>query len=209
MTRILNDKERSKLLEAYKADRMKDAPVNISDKTLIENFGTDAQKQLLSGFAPADKTPKGTEKETAGTGTGTEQPAAATEPAAAEAEKVNPEQNKAAEITSKSDDNTAYLDAFNEYVLLSGGKTPSSELTTEQILKVSDELREQLKKEPAPEPKQTPVVVNTEAANKGMETISVRHKKTGETRTMTKFTYAKFFAGVNSDYVPADLPELK
>ena len=57
----LSDKERSILLKAYKDDRMKDAPANISDKTLIENYGTNEQKKLLSGFTPTEPAPKGTE----------------------------------------------------------------------------------------------------------------------------------------------------
>ena len=61
MSRILSDKERSILLKAYKDDRMKDAPANISDKTLIENYGTNEQKKLLSGFTPTEPAPKGTE----------------------------------------------------------------------------------------------------------------------------------------------------
>jgi len=61
MSRILSDKERSILLKAYKDDRMKDAPANISDKTLIENYGTNEQKKLLSGFTPTEPASKGTE----------------------------------------------------------------------------------------------------------------------------------------------------
>ena len=47
-TRYLKDKERTDLLAKYKADRENDAPANISDKTLIENYGTDEQKALLA-----------------------------------------------------------------------------------------------------------------------------------------------------------------
>lgn len=46
--RILNDKDRKALLAKYKDDRMNDAPANISDKVLIENYGTDEQKALLA-----------------------------------------------------------------------------------------------------------------------------------------------------------------
>ena len=64
MSRILSDKDRAVLLKAYKDDRMKDAPANISDKTLIENYGTNEQKKLLSGLAPTESAPKGTENKT-------------------------------------------------------------------------------------------------------------------------------------------------
>ena len=71
MSRILNDKERAELLVKYKDDRMHDAPHNITDKTLIENYGNDAQKALLQkaggGAAPANQTPQATENKTANT----------------------------------------------------------------------------------------------------------------------------------------------
>ena len=71
MARILNDKERAELMAKYKADRLKDAPHNITDKTLIENYGSDEQKAKLQkaggGDAPANQAPQATENETANT----------------------------------------------------------------------------------------------------------------------------------------------
>lgn len=71
MSRILNDKERAELLVKYKDDRMHDAPHNITDKTLIENYGNDAQKALLQkaggGTAPAKQEPKAKENKTSNT----------------------------------------------------------------------------------------------------------------------------------------------
>lgn len=71
MSRILNDKDRADLMAKYKDDRMKDAPHNITDKTLIENYGNDAQKELLQkaggGAAPAKQEPKAKENKTSNT----------------------------------------------------------------------------------------------------------------------------------------------
>ena len=71
MSRILNDKDRADLMVKYKDDRLKDAPHNITDKTLIENYGNDAQKALLQkaggGVAPAKQEPQATENKTANT----------------------------------------------------------------------------------------------------------------------------------------------
>ena len=68
MSRILNDKERADLMAKYKDDRLKDAPHNITDKTLIENYGNDAQKALLQkaggGAAPAMQVPQAKENKT-------------------------------------------------------------------------------------------------------------------------------------------------
>jgi hypothetical protein len=71
MSRILNDKDRADLMAKYKDDRLKDAPHNITDKTLIENYGNDAQKALLQkaggGVAPAKQEPKAKENKTSNT----------------------------------------------------------------------------------------------------------------------------------------------
>lgn len=69
MSRILNDKDRADLMAKYKDDRLKDAPHNITDKTLIDNYGNDAQKALLQkaggGVAPAKQEPQAKENKNA------------------------------------------------------------------------------------------------------------------------------------------------
>lgn len=74
--RILSDKDRKTLLAKYKEDKLNDAPANISDKVLIENYGTDEQKALL----PAPTTQAGAAKsnETATNGNGNPAPTPAT-----------------------------------------------------------------------------------------------------------------------------------
>lgn len=63
--RIVSDTERKELLAKYKADKLNDAPQNITDATLIKNYGTDEQKALLEPATPAttakkDEAPAGT-----------------------------------------------------------------------------------------------------------------------------------------------------
>ena len=257
MSRILSDKERSILLKAYKDDRMKDAPANISDKTLIENYGTNEQKKLLSGFTPTEPAPKGTENKASEnkganpettanggeTGSGDDADKGSEEEDRIKAERVlenekseyfrlygeNPNEaftvdeiraanlTKEKENTAKTEDATAYLDAFNEYVRLHDGKTPNSELTTEQLKEANSKKVEELKNTPkvqdipqvpegasgAPEKKDGTVFF------KGQEMIKLRNVKTGETRLYPKQTYLRFMLGRVSEnqWVPYEEPD--
>ena len=257
MSRILSDKERSILLKAYKDDRMKDAPANISDKTLIENYGTNEQKKLLSGFTPTEPAPKGTEnKASENKGTNPEPPAnggntGSGDGAGADkgsedkikAEKEleyqkseyfrlygeNPNEaftvdeiraanlTKEKENTAKTEDATAYLDAFNEYVRLHDGKTPNSELTTEQLKEANSKKVEELKNTPkvqdipqVPEGASgTPEKKDGTVFFKGQEMIKLRNVKTGETRLYPKQTYLRFMLGRVSEnqWVPYEEPD--
>ena len=55
---FLSNAERLELIEKYRADKLNEPPKNISDKTLIENFGTDEQKTRLQN-PPAGETQEG------------------------------------------------------------------------------------------------------------------------------------------------------
>ena len=71
---FLTEIEREELLSKYKTENFRDAPANIKDSTLINNFGNDEQKQRLAASETANREePKGTETET-GTFNVTEQP---------------------------------------------------------------------------------------------------------------------------------------
>ena len=224
MSRILSDKERSILLKAYKDDRMKDAPANISDKTLIENYGTNEQKKLLSGFTPTEPAPKGTEnKASENKGANPEPPAnggntgsgdgAGADKGSEEEDKIKAEK----ENTAKTEDATAYLDAFNEYVRLHDGKTPNSELTTEQLKEANSKKVEELKNTPkvqdipqVPEGASgTPEKKDGTVFFKGQEMIKLRNVKTGETRLYPKQTYLRFMLGRVSEnqWVPYEEPD--
>ena len=183
MSRILNDKERAELLVKYKDDRMHDAPHNITDKTLIENYGNDAQKALLQkaggGAAPAKQEPKAKELE--------------------------------AEAAKGSGDNTAYLDAFNQYVKLHDGKAPAKELTTEQLVEANNKRVEELKNvQAAPKQKeQTPAqkapakaAVKVEAENtvKGVDMVELYNTKTNETKSFSRFTWENYMKGKEKDW---------
>ena len=259
MSRILSDKERSILLKAYKDDRMKDAPANISDKTLIENYGTNEQKKLLSGFTPTEPAPKGTENKASenkganpeppanggntGSGDGAGADKGSEEEDRIKADRVlenekseyfrlygeNPNEaftvdeiraanlTKEKENTAKTEDATAYLDAFNEYVRLHDGKTPNSELTTEQLKEANSKKVEELKNTPkvqdipqVPEGASgTPEKKDGKIFFKGQEMIKLRNVKTGETRLYPKQTYLRFMLGRVSEnqWVPYEEPD--
>ena len=257
MSRILSDKDRAVLLKAYKDDRMKDAPANISDKTLIENYGTNEQKKLLSGLAPTEPAPKGTENKTSeNKGANPEPPANGGETGSGDdADKggedeeklkaykelayqrgeyfrlhgVNADEaftadeiraanlTKEKENTAKTEDATAYLDAFNEYVRLHDGKTPNSELTTEQLKEANSKKVEELKNTPKvrdipqvpDQPKETPEKKDGAIFFKGQEMIKLRNVKTGDTRLYPKATYLRFMLGRVSEnqWVPYEEPD--
>lgn len=249
MSRILSDKERSILLKAYKDDRMKDAPANISDKTLIENYGTNEQKKLLSGFTPTEPAPKGTEnKASENKGTNTEPPAnggntgsgdgAGADKGSEEEDKKKAEKeleyeksvyfrlygenpNEAftvdeiraanltkakeleAEAAKGSGDNTAYLDAFNQYVKLHEGKAPAKELTTEQLVEANNKRIEELKNvQAAPKQKeQTPAKkAPAKEAVKGVDMVELYNTKTNETKTFARFTWENYMKGKEKDW---------
>ena len=259
MSRILSDKERSILLKAYKDDRMKEAPANISDKTLIENYGTNEQKKLLSGFTPTEPAPKGTEnKARENKGANPEPPAnggntgsgygAGADKGSEEEDKIKAEKEleyqkseyfrlygenpneaftvdeiraanltKEKENTAKTEDATAYLDAFNEYVRLHDGKTPNSELTTEQLKEANSKKVEELKNTPkvqditqVPEGASvTPEKKDGTVFFKGQEMIKLRNVKTGETRLYPKQTYLRFMLGrvYENQWIPYEEPD--
>lgn len=250
MSRILSDKERAELMAKYKADRLKDAPHNITDKTLIENYGNDAQKALLQKAgvvaAPAKQEPKAKENKTSNTNPasytengGTIEGESETEEAenkrafeVAEYERLHGEKpaenlpadeiraanlTKEKENTAKTEDATAYLDAFNEYVRLHDGKTPNSELTTEQLKEANSKKVEELKNTPkvqdipqVPEVASgTPEKKDGTVFFKGQEMIKLRNVKTGETRLYPKQTYLRFMLGRVSEnqWVPYEEPD--
>ena len=247
MARILNDKERAELMAKYKADRLKDAPHNITDKTLIENYGNDAQKAQLQkaggGAAPANQTPQATENKTAntnanpatdaGNGGGTIEGESETEEAenkrafeVAEYERLHgekPAENlpadeiRAANLTKSkeleaeaakgSGDNTAYLDAFNQYVKLHDGKAPAKELTTEQLVEANKKRIEELKnvqaapkqKEQTPA-KKAPAKEAAENTVKGVDMVELYNTKTNETKTFARFTWENYMKGKEKDW---------
>ena len=246
MARILNDKERAELMAKYKADRLKDAPHNITDKTLIENYGNDAQKAQLQkaggGDAPAKQEPQATENKTAntnanpatdaGSGDGTIEGESEAEKAekerafvSAEYERLHGEkpaadlptdeiralnltkENELAAAQSGSGDNTAYLDAFNQYVKLHDGKAPAKELTTEQLVEANNKRVEELKnvqaapKQKAPAPAQkAPAKVEANKTVKGVDMVELYNTKTNETKSFARFTWENYMKGKEKDW---------
>lgn len=248
MSRILNDKERAELLVKYKDDRMHDAPHNITDKTLIENYGNNAQKALLQkaggGVAPAKQEPKAKENKASNTNPASYTENGGTIEGESEAEKSEnkkafevaeyerlhgekPAENlpadeiRAANLTKAkeleeeaakgSGDNTAYLDAFNQYVKLHDGKAPAKELTTEQLVEANNKRIEELKNvQAAPKQKaQTPAqkapakaAAKVEANNtvKGVDMVELYNTKTNETKSFSRFTWENYMKGKDKDW---------
>ena len=258
MARILNDKERAELMAKYKADRLKDAPHNITDKTLIENYGNDVQKAKLQkagdGAAPANQAPQATENKTAntnanpatdaGNGGGTIEGESEAEKAenkkafeVAEYERLHGEKpaenlptdeiraanlTKAKELEAEaakgSGDNTAYLDAFNQYVKLHDGKAPAKELKTEQLVEANKKRIEELKnvqalpKEKAQTPAQkAPAKVEANKTVKGVDMVELYNTKTNETKSFSRFTWENYMKGKEKDWQlkPAEPEEVQ
>lgn len=122
-TRYLKDKERTDLLAKYKADRENDAPANISDKTLIENYGTDEQKALLA--ASTKKAGEAAKAQEPTTTTTTD--AAATQPAPAPAEP-----SPVTETPPTPQNDAARDSEIKTYVALHG-KEPAPNTPTDEI----------------------------------------------------------------------------
>lgn len=243
MARILNDKERAELMAKYKADRLKDAPHNITDKTLIENYGNYAQTAQLQkaggGAAPANQAPQATENKTANTNANpatdagnmrgaiegeSEAEKAEYERAfvSAEYERLHGEKPAAdlptdeiraanltkakeleAEAAKGSGNNTAYLDAFNQYVKLHDGKAPAKELKTEQLVEANNKRVEELKNmQAAPKQKeQTPAKkAPAKEAVKGVDMVELYNAKTNETKSFSRFTWENYMKGKEKDW---------
>lgn len=193
MSRILKDKDRNELLAKYKEDKLRDAPQNITDKTLIENYGTDEQKALLE--APSKE--KGAD---AATETNTQAPA--TNDAAANAGNTNDGQ-PVIDTTSKE-----YVDALNDYIVLNDGQAPKEQLSLEQLIEANNARTVELSKANAPQeqpqpkaqPKAQPAAkaqpqespnLQASTLNKDVEKV-VLVNKAGNERKVSKFTYENY-----------------
>lgn len=245
MSRILNDKDRAELMAKYKDDRLKDAPHNITDKTLIENYGNNAQKALLQkaggGAAPAKQEPKAKENKTSNNNPANDAGDGGAIEGESEAEKAEnkkafevaeyerlhgekPAENlpadeiraanltKAKELEAEaakgSGDNTAYLDAFNQYVKLHNGKAPAKELTTEQLVEANNKRVEELKnvqaapaqKAPAKAPAKAAAKVEANNTVKGVDMVELYNAKTNETKSFSRFTWENYMRGKEKDW---------
>ena len=241
MSRILNDKDRAELMAKYKDDRLKDAPHNITDKTLIENYGNDAQKALLQkaggGAAPAKQEPQAKENKTSNTNPSIEAGNGGTIEGESEAQKAEKERafevaeyeklhgekpaenfptdeiraanlTKANELEAEavkgSGDNTAYLDAFNQYVKLHDGKAPAKELTTEQLVEANNKRVKELKNVQAAPAQKAPAkaAAKVEVNNtvKRVDMVELYNTKTNETKLFSRFTWENYMSGKEKDW---------
>ena len=112
-----------------------------------------------------------------------------------------------AEAAKGSGDNTAYLDAFNQYVKLHDGKAPAKELTTEQLVEANNKRVEELKnvqaapKEKAQTPAQkAPAKVEANKTVKGVDMVELYNAKTNETKSFSRFTWENYMKGKEKDW---------
>ena len=189
---FLSNAERLELIEKYKAEKLNDPPVNISDKTLITNFGTDAQKaRLVEPQAGAQETPKvTTETQNGENNTETQGDQGNNDlddlmGTSGEGENSNPSQEP------KKD--AKYVAAFNEYLALNEGQAPTTDLTTEQI-----EALNKSKKDAAEAAKKAAkkaagaVVASKPVSNASGEMVDLVNKNTKEKIRVTRFAYENF-----------------
>lgn len=189
MSRILNDKDRNGLLAKYKEDKLRDAPQNITDKTLIENYGTDEQKALLE--APSKE--KGADASTE-----TNTPAPATNDAAANSGNTNDGQ-LVINTTSKE-----YVDALNDYIVLNDGQAPKEQLSLEQLVEANNARTVELSKantpQEQPKPQEQPAAkgqpqespnLQASTLNKDVEKVTLVNKA-GQERRVSKFTFENY-----------------
>lgn len=180
MEKYLTDAEREELLSKYKSDNLRDAPANILDKTLITNYGNDEQKKRLEENVSGDGAePKGKETEA-----GTKQEPTGTE--------------NSGELKATNDKNQKeFAFQFNEYVRLHG-KAPDASITDASELRSlnltkSNEIEMDASKldnsEPAPNAK-------------GIETIALVNKTTGDRINPSVYTYENFIKKNQPEWVP-------
>ena len=204
---FLNPDERAELKAKYKAKLVKDAPHNITDATLISQFGSDEQKARLpkeKGTAPA---PEKTEPaKDAGADNQKGDGASGTEKGA---------ENVGAKIPSGSPAaDPEYISALNQYIALNDGKAPENKMTTDELKSEIAKIQEGKQKQDeilATQKKATDANVSAPAIDDGM--VTMVNKKTGDKKRVNRVTYDRFLKN-DSNYelapeVPAEVQALR
>lgn len=179
--KFLTDPERLELLKKYQDENLREAPANILDKTLIDNYGNDEQKARLAspetGKEPkggADET--GDKNETGDAGSGT-----------------NSDEMKA----SDNDETKKFTKEFNRYVKLFGKAPDASIKDSETIRNLSDKKEdEDAKKGTDEDPENAPT------NSKGLDLIRLKHKETGEVIYPSVFSYENYIKKTQPEYEP-------
>lgn len=209
---FLPESERNEIIERYKADKLNNPPANISDKTLIENYGTDEQKARLQESPAteeqeADKNKASNEEPTPEELAQAEKEAkeleyqrglyfdthgkdAAEDMTIGELIAINSTNNKDAENNTIVTNIPDYIKEFGRYTELHN-KMPDQSLTAEQLKEANDKRAEVLvnEKAQAEQIKQNMKAAGN-ASNKNNVTL-VNHS-TKEKIVVTRFTYDKF-----------------
>lgn len=115
---FLTNEERLTLIEKYKEDKLNNPPSNITDATLIKNYGTDEQKAKLQSAQPAEK-PQGSENK------GTDPAATNTEEQAGQgAGDTKPE------LSAEQKERNALIEEYKE---LHDGAEPAADVPNDEI----------------------------------------------------------------------------
>lgn len=195
--RILNDVERKELLAKYKAEKLNDAPANITDATLIKNFGSDEQKALLE---TAEK-PGETKKDESTTNGGAENAGNSNDgnvDGAGAVTQSTDEQKAQAELDAH-DANTEspeYITELNNYLSLNEGKAPESQLKLSELRNANIQRISDLQNVPSGtgnvETKQSKPNLQSTFTNKTPDKVELVNKTTGQVKRFTVHTYQKY-----------------
>ena len=214
---FLSNAERLDLIDKYKAEKLNDPPKNISDKTLIENFGTDEQKARLQGTQPG-QAPEGAQNKATDEQNGGEQdksPIEGQEPlngdentsdedALADLMGDEPAATPAATPAPVKDAN--YMAAFNEYLKLHNGQAPASNLQTSEIEALNKAVLDEanLQKQKA-----TVAAISKPLSNKGPEMVDLIHKETKEKIRVTRFAYDNYIKKTQPEFQLMPTPPIE
>lgn len=213
---FLLNAERLELIDKYKAEKLNDPPKNISDKTLIENFGTDEQKARLQGTQPGEAQ-EGAQNKATSQPNGDQQ---GKEPLEGE-NPLNGDENKsdedaladligdapaapAAPAAPIKDAN--YMAAFNEYLKLHNGQAPASNLETAEIEALNKAVLDEanLQKQKA-----AVVAASKPISNKGPERVDLIHKETKEKIRVTRFAYDNYIKKTQPEFQLMPTPPIE
>ena len=222
---FLTSDEREDLKAKYKAKMLKEAPHNITDATLITNFGNDEQKKRLPAdtnapAAIAKKTTtensgeqKGNEpskdKSAETKGAGAEGTKSATEKPPVTENVKGAEGEKGAEglglPSGSSAQDKGYIEALNQYINLNGGNAPAKEMTEAELRAEISEIL--AKQEADKQTKETQAKATEVAPAKGEDEVVLVHKKNGTRKIVNATTYEKFLKNDKNYELAPEVPK--
>lgn len=209
--RILSDKDRTDLLKKYKEDKLNDAPANITDATLIKNYGSDDQKALLE-TAPKPAEGKKDETPNSGNGDATNGAIPATEQPGNVEGSVDAKQEDVKEPANT--ESPEYLAQLNNYISLNGGNAPESQLTLSELETANAQKIADLQaaaKKPNAQVSETAKTAspNLESTftNKNVPKVKLINKETGAIRSFSKHSYDNYIKDDKNWSIAPETPD--